>query len=313
MIDATSSSDRAHAVPDPQRASLEFINFVVRTHLEHDVGKWARLAQEHEALLDLLVGEEDLVALIDPAFQETRAAHAARSHPAAKCELHSTLQRLVENRGAPRRRKGEPILSQQSHLYPVAPVRRTLFLGARQWQAFLRTPGLTIEVLDTVLLGFDVAPFKEALTREAVRLEHRPQARSFTEEVIEMRKHFLLRNGELGLELRSEAQRPHRLEDEMANTAVVGSAEDRLELRHVQARDDDLLGDADPDAQSLGEALEHREALERLEKRISAVSNGIDLELRGGVGGVEGDVEILEARLQDLQGEARVGERAEVR
>src|SRR5262249_15422206 len=92
-----------------------------------------------------------------------------------------------------------------------------------------------------------------------------------------------------------------------------GGAEDLLELADVQPRDDDLVGDADADAERVGEAIENRQALQRLVERVPAVVDRIDVELSDDVGGVQRDVEELETRLQDLEGEARVLEAPEVR
>src|SRR4029077_9787143 len=55
-----------------------------------------------------------------------------------------------------------------------------------------------------------------------------------------------------------------------------------------------------------------RQTLEGLEQRLAVVADRIDVELRGAVGGVQGDVEVLEARPQRLQGEAGIGEGAEM-
>ena len=99
----------------------------------------------------------------------------------------------------------------------------------------------------------------------------------------------------------------------MAHAAVVGGAEDRLELRGVQARDDDLLRHADADAEDVGELEQHGQPFERFVERLPVVGDGVDVELRLTIGGMQGDVEVFEARLQDLQREARIGQGAEVR
>jgi hypothetical protein len=54
----------------------------------------------------LLVGQEDLLALIDAAFDEARGAHAARAHPAAELEIlprSSASSRSVRRVGRERR------------------------------------------------------------------------------------------------------------------------------------------------------------------------------------------------------------------
>ena len=71
-----------------------------------------RLAEENVTLLQLLVREENLRALIDAAFQETGAAHSARSHSAAECQARAALQRLVENDAATIRGKTEALVWQ---------------------------------------------------------------------------------------------------------------------------------------------------------------------------------------------------------
>ena len=88
----------------------------------------ARLAEEHESIGDLLLREEDLAALIDTAFQQACAAHAARAHAAAEVEVHPALQRIIENGSAAVRRKAEAFARPLAHLDPFGTVL-ILFAG----------------------------------------------------------------------------------------------------------------------------------------------------------------------------------------
>src|SRR5258706_29816 len=80
-----------------------------------------RLAQEPVSLLDLLLGKEDLIALIDLSVQQARATHPSRSHAAAEVERQPTLQRVVEHRGAVGR-EAEAVVGRFAQLDPVTPV-----------------------------------------------------------------------------------------------------------------------------------------------------------------------------------------------
>ena len=132
------------------------------------------------------------------------------------------------------------------------------------------------------------------------------------EEGVQVRQDLVLADLEQRLPLRVEIHRPHRLDDEMADAAVVGGVEDGIERRDVQPRHHDLVRHADARPERLGQGIEHREPLQRLVERRSAVADRVDRQLALGVGGVQRDVEVLESRLQDPQGEDRVRERAEV-
>src|SRR2546422_8159636 len=52
--------------------SLQWIDLVVRAHHQDGVRARARLAEQDVALLLLLLGQEDLCALIDTAFEQDR-------------------------------------------------------------------------------------------------------------------------------------------------------------------------------------------------------------------------------------------------
>src|SRR6185503_16885408 len=109
---------------------------------------------------------------------------------------------------------------------------------------------------------------EQAQTREAVRLDLGAESLGLAQELVQVRNDLLLRDRERVMAVGREAERPDGLDDEVAHAAIVGGAEDRLELKDVQPRDDDLLRDADADAERVGEPEDDGQTLQSLEQRL---------------------------------------------
>ncbi len=153
---------------------------------------------------------------------------------------------------------------------------------------------------------------EEMLAREAVRLDGGAESLGAGEEGVQVRQDLVFRDVEQRLPLRIEIHRSHRLHDEMADAAIVGGAENGVEVRHVQPRRHDLVRHADARAERLGQGVEHRDALQSLAERGAVVADRVHGQLPLDLRRVERDVEILEAGLQDAQRERGVRERTEV-
>ena len=252
-------------------------------------------------------------ALVDFARQQARAAHAARAHAAAEGQLGAAAQGFVQQRSRAVGGEGHAIVGRAAQVDPEAPVHRALLAQLRQLHATARRLRLAHHVLDAVLLVLDVRARVQAQARETVGLHHRAEILGLAQELVEVRHDLVLRDRQRLLALRRQAERAGRLQDEVTHAAIVGGVKDRLELRDVETRDDDLVGHADAHTERLGETVQNGETLERLEQGRAVVADRIDVELSLYVGGVQRDVEVLEAGPQDLQREGGIDEGAKVR
>src|SRR5207253_6028958 len=124
--------------------SSELVDLLVRADAHDDVGERVCLAQQDETGALLRFGQEYLPALVDAAFEQTRRAHAARSHPAAELEIDAALERVVEDRCATVGRVEEAALGPLPHLDPVPSVGRTRLEGLLHRPALLRRACLAV-------------------------------------------------------------------------------------------------------------------------------------------------------------------------